>query len=71
MMNPAEASLSPVISISLSMNFMAKWLAEARMISDMIRVSSGMISSSIVIALQLICVGRDMLCADAQNQPYA
>jgi len=37
-MKPADASLNPVISMSFSIDFMAKWLADAKPTSETIRI---------------------------------
>lgn len=40
MMKPADASLNPVISMSFSTDFMAKWLADAMPTSEAANISS-------------------------------
>jgi hypothetical protein len=39
-MKPADASLNPVISMSFSIDLMAKWLADAKPIKEAIRISN-------------------------------
>ena len=39
-MKPADASLNPVISMSFSIDFMAKWLADAKPTTEAVRISN-------------------------------
>jgi hypothetical protein len=39
-MNPADASLNRVISMSFSIDLMAKWLADAKPTTEAIRISN-------------------------------
>jgi hypothetical protein len=39
-MKPADASLNPVISMSFSIDLMAKWLADANPTIEAIRISN-------------------------------